>query len=68
MLTVLDDATAESALAAGELRCPSCCTGRLRRWGYARRRQLRHLRLHRLQLHARSLVECCRHNGFLMLL
>jgi transposase-like protein len=44
VLTVLDDATAESALAAGELRCPSCCTGRLRRWGYARRRQLRHLR------------------------
>lgn len=41
MLIVLDQDIAERDLAAGTLRCPSCSSGQLRPWGYARTRRLR---------------------------
>lgn len=41
MLTVADDGDrVEAELTVGELRCPGC-GGRLRRWGWGRRRQVR---------------------------
>lgn len=44
MLTVsVDQSEVERRLAAGELRCPGCGEGTLRRWGFARRRWVREL-------------------------
>lgn len=43
MLIVLDPAGAEDDLAASAISCPSCTSGRLRPWGYARTRVLRGL-------------------------
>jgi hypothetical protein len=44
VLIVLDPADAERDLAASLIACPSCASGRLRPWGYARTRLLRGLR------------------------
>lgn len=44
MLIVLDPAGAEDDLTASAISCPSCTSGRLRPWGYARTRVLRGLR------------------------
>lgn len=44
VVIVVDEQTAEQALAAGSLCCPSCSAGSLRPWGYARVRVLRGLR------------------------
>lgn len=44
MLIVLDPADAERDLATSSIACPSCASGRLRPWGYARTRLLRGLR------------------------
>lgn len=41
MLIVLDQAVAARELAAASISCPSCTSGRLRPWGYARTRVLR---------------------------
>lgn len=41
MLIVLDQADAERDLAGASIACPSCTSGRLRPWGYARTRLLR---------------------------
>lgn len=41
MLIVLDQKDAERDLAAASIACPSCTSGRLRPWGYARTRVLR---------------------------
>jgi len=41
VLIVLDQAVAERDLAAASISCPSCTSGRLRPWGYARTRALR---------------------------
>lgn len=43
MLIVLDPAGAEGDLTASAISCPSCASGRLRPWGYARTRVLRGL-------------------------
>jgi hypothetical protein len=43
VLIVLDPAGAEGDLAASAISCPSCASGRLRPWGYARTRVLRGL-------------------------
>lgn len=43
MLIVLDHADAEGDLTASAISCPSCTSGRLRPWGYARTRVLRGL-------------------------
>lgn len=43
MLIVLDPAAAEDDLTASAISCPSCTSGRLRPWGYARTRVLRGL-------------------------
>lgn len=53
MLTVLDPVCAESDLVASQLPCPSCTSGRLRPWGYARIRILRGLRGARRQVRPR---------------
>jgi len=67
VVIVIDDATAENLLAAGELRCPSCSSGRLRRWGYARSRQLRHLRGERRRVRPRrSRCDACSATHVLM--
>ena len=44
VLIVLDPASAEGDLTALAISCPSCASGRLRPWGYARTRVLRGLR------------------------
>jgi hypothetical protein len=41
VVIVLDQARAEHDLAAASIACPSCTSGRLRPWGYARTRVLR---------------------------
>jgi transposase-like protein len=41
VLIVLDEEDAERHLAAASISCPSCTSGRLRPWGYARTRFLR---------------------------
>ena len=41
MLLCTDAAAASAGLAGGLLACPSCGTGRLRRWGRARERVIR---------------------------
>ena len=43
MLIVLDPVGAEGDLTASAISCPSCVSGRLRPWGYARTRVLRGL-------------------------
>lgn len=44
MVIVLDPVRAEVDLAASSIGCPSCSSGRLRPWGFARSRVLRGLR------------------------
>ena len=53
MLIVLDPAGAEGDLRASEICCPSCTSGRLRPWGYARTRVLRGLRGARVSVRPR---------------
>lgn len=53
MLIVLDPAAADSDLTASAISCPSCTSGRLRPWGYARVRVLRGLHGARLSVRPR---------------
>ena len=53
MLIVLDPAGAEGDLTANAIWCPSCTSGRLRPWGYARTRVLRGLRGARVSVRPR---------------
>ena len=53
MLIVLDPAGIEGDLSASAIWCPSCASGRLRPWGYARTRVLRGLRGARVSVRPR---------------